>query len=37
VPPTAMDSATNQKYMRELARDLGLKYFYDVFPVSGIR
>jgi 3-isopropylmalate/(R)-2-methylmalate dehydratase large subunit len=35
VPPTALDSATNQKYMRELAEQLGLKYFYDVFPGIG--
>jgi 3-isopropylmalate/(R)-2-methylmalate dehydratase large subunit len=35
VPPTAQDTANNQKYMRELAEQLGLKYFYDVFPGIG--
>lgn len=32
VPPTALSSAENQKLIRELAKKLRVKYFYDVFP-----
>jgi 3-isopropylmalate/(R)-2-methylmalate dehydratase large subunit len=32
VPPTTVATAQNQKIMREFAKKLGVKYFYDVFP-----
>ena len=32
VPPTSLVSAENHKAYRELAKKLGVKYFYDVFP-----
>ncbi len=35
VPATALDTANNQKGMRELAQKMGIKYFYDIFPGIG--
>jgi 3-isopropylmalate/(R)-2-methylmalate dehydratase large subunit len=35
VPASAIDTANNQKEMRELAQALGIKYFYDIFPGIG--
>jgi homoaconitate hydratase family protein len=32
VPPTSVVTAENHKTTREFARELGVKYFYDVFP-----
>lgn len=32
VPPTSLVTAKNQKMMREFAKKIGVKYFYDVFP-----
>jgi 3-isopropylmalate/(R)-2-methylmalate dehydratase large subunit len=35
VPASALDTANNQKGIRELAQKLGIKYFYDIFPGIG--
>lgn len=32
VPPTSIETARMHKAMRDLARKIGVKYFYDVFP-----